>query len=451
MPGKSKGKKKKGGKKTSTPEDEETLRIQEERKRLIEKASKLKKEIEQEESLINEFNSQVSQIRHYWSCQKENLGVAKQTLMSKENEVYDKERGKIHETHRLTLDDYKQKIKHLLFEHQNEITVSYKESEKDLRALHQESFSQDIQLLKNDIHDLRQQLHEDVSFKHFIHNLQNDHNNNQLASLKKQYARKSAETIAYSEHIIKAIKDSMEVQRNKIISQIESEKDDQIERLIESNRDELSKLREEHNKKTQQNLNLIKDLKNKLIKSQKLERMNEKSMNLILSQNKEITVPLKNIQDENLDLSQELETYKKEKQELLETKEEFNTIQAKLQDLEWKHEVLYQRFLSASSEQKEYQSKVQDTLFQAQQKSHLKNTILEEKIKSLKNTYDSKLALSNHTSNNPMKENQKAINRNILNEKDTVIQALENKLKQIKKTDQSLEGKFNKKLNQIIT
>lgn len=150
MPGKKKGGKKKGGKGAKKVEPELTPE-QEEHRGLVEEAERLKKLLKEESEDINVFQQQrvrgseavahrrrrggrgggrnrrsitasprrraQSQLNYFWIVEKKKLEDRRADLRNKEREVQDLE-----EKHQVEIKVYKQRVKHLLFEQQDELT-----------------------------------------------------------------------------------------------------------------------------------------------------------------------------------------------------------------------------------------------------------------------------------------------------------------------------------------
>ena len=117
--------KKKGGKKeeetAATPEDAARLK-------LVGEARDLAKQIEREAKDFNEFQQQREKLNYFWIVEKKDLEDKKSMLRNKERELQDLE-----EKHQVEIKIYKQRLKHLLHEFQNEITLKKTGAEMTLK------------------------------------------------------------------------------------------------------------------------------------------------------------------------------------------------------------------------------------------------------------------------------------------------------------------------------
>lgn len=115
---------KKTKKKTSqvaNPAQQETtaedLEKEIERKALAEEAKRLFDLTKKEETSYNEYQQQRERINYFWIVEKKRLEDRTAELMNKERELQD-----LIEKNKVEIKVYKQRVKHLLHEHQNEIT-----------------------------------------------------------------------------------------------------------------------------------------------------------------------------------------------------------------------------------------------------------------------------------------------------------------------------------------
>ncbi|RLN99513.1 hypothetical protein DYB28_014944, partial [Aphanomyces astaci] len=115
--GKKKEKKGKKGKDGDSKEDDLSREVEAERQELIKEAKRLAERSKKEEEAFNEFQQQREKINYFWIVEKKNLEDKKAELRNKERERQDLE-----EKHQVEIKVYKQRVKHLLYEHQNEIS-----------------------------------------------------------------------------------------------------------------------------------------------------------------------------------------------------------------------------------------------------------------------------------------------------------------------------------------
>lgn len=120
--GKGGGKKKDGKKKKAESGGEASvaeiasMEQEKERKNLVGSADHMFQQTAKEEHDFNEYQQQREKLNYFWIVEKKKLEDKKAELRNKERELQDLE-----ERHQVEIKVYKQRVKHLLYEHQNEI------------------------------------------------------------------------------------------------------------------------------------------------------------------------------------------------------------------------------------------------------------------------------------------------------------------------------------------
>eukprot|EP00833_Pecoramyces_ruminatium_P007282 jgi/Orpsp1_1/1181314/evm.model.c7180000076734.1 len=122
----------------------------------------------------------------------------------------------------------------------------------------------------------------------------------------------------------------------------------------------------------------------------KKEERNEKLMADITSENKRLTEPLQVALAEGESLKKELTNYQKDKVSLHDTKARLKVLEENHKQLLWEHEVLEQRFTQIQKERDDLYNQFIKRIISVQQKSGLKNIILENKVDSLKDNLEKK-------------------------------------------------------------
>eukprot|EP00953_Heterococcus_sp_UTEX-ZZ885_P019953 11146-Heterococcus_DN1.PRE.1 len=99
-----------------------------ERKALCQEADRIFKQTVKEDRDFNEFQQQREKLNYFWIVEKKKVEDKKAELRNKERELQDLE-----EKHQVEIKIYKQRVKHLLYEHQDEMTRHKTEAEVSLK------------------------------------------------------------------------------------------------------------------------------------------------------------------------------------------------------------------------------------------------------------------------------------------------------------------------------
>ncbi|GMH60559.1 hypothetical protein TrRE_jg6485 [Triparma retinervis] len=118
-----KGKKGKKGAASAEPANPDEA----EKLEMIKKASDFNALTKKEDVAFNEFQQQKEKVSYFWIIEKKRLEDKKAELRNKDRELQDLE-----EKHQVIIKIYKQRVKHLLYEHQNEVTSAKTDSETSL-------------------------------------------------------------------------------------------------------------------------------------------------------------------------------------------------------------------------------------------------------------------------------------------------------------------------------
>lgn len=115
-------------------------------------------------------------------------------------------------------------------------------------------------------------------------------------------------------------------------------------------------------------------------------------MNSLLSQltveNRRLTKPLHDAQLELVDMRKKVDHLKKERQALSRTKGMYTMAARELNATKWESEALRMRCDKLSADRDQMQEKFEETMLEVQQKSGLKNVLLERKLTQLQKEYE---------------------------------------------------------------
>merc|ERR1711972_921873 len=179
---------------------------------------------------------------------------------------------------------------------------------------------------------------------------------------------------------MKVIREEMEKLQRKQIQKIEEAKNAHIQRVMAKNQKDFMEIRVYYSEITTSNLDLIKRLKEEHSEIKKRENDDAKRMFDLEQRNKQLKEPLKRAHHDVERLEAELPAYEEDKKKLASVKEKIKQSETLLHRMAFQHEVLQQQLTTVSSEREDLYTKFQHAIYDVQQKSGLKNLILEKKI-----------------------------------------------------------------------
>lgn len=368
---------KKAGKKKTETDSEEVEgnnADQTEWNSLKTEADRLFKLTQKEEHDFNEFQQQREKLNYFWIVEKKRLEDKRAELRNKERELQDLE-----EKHQVEIKIYKQRLKHLLQEHQNEITHKKTESEMALKMAQDDD--REIELdIKNDRRTLNIELKEvELSHEEYVRGLKREQDQ-KITYLRHEFERKANESQKLFEARAKKTRDQLDRTRKDEIKSIEEKKHVMIDNLMAEHQKTFADIKNYYNDITHNNLDLIKSLKEEVKELEAEERKDETRLHEKFQENKKLSAPLKRMQEDVVRLRSELEEYKSEKSQMRTTKSSLIVIEEENSNVSWEYEVLHQRYEVLVKERDELRAHFMSSIFDVKQKSAFKGLLLEKKL-----------------------------------------------------------------------
>jgi len=344
----------------------------------------LKESLNNEREERNYFQLERDKINTFWEISKKELEDRKAELRNK-----DREMEELEERHQVEIKVYKQKVKHLLYEHQNNVSQLKEEQERALKLQGEEHRLREAES-KKDKRSLKLELKElELAHEDAIRELKQENDKN-VTKLRQQYEREVKELQLKYELKMKLLREDLELRRKVEILEIEERKNNHINELMKKHEKAFGEIKNYYNDITHNNLDLIRSLKEEVAEMKKKEISNEKLMFEIAQENKKLSEPLTRALKEVEKLRHELANYQKDKMSLQNAKSRLHVLETQLRDLTWEHEVLEQRFHHVEKERDELYDKFESTIYDVQQKSGFKNILLERKLQAINESLEKK-------------------------------------------------------------
>ena len=159
----------------------------------------LRKEMEER----NYFQLERDKINTFWEITKKELEEKKAELRNKDREMEEME-----ERHQVEIKVYKQKVKHLLYEHQNSITQLKTDLEMATKLLQDEHRNREKEL-KDDKRSLKLELKElELAHEDFVRNLKESHDK-QITHLRSEFEQQAKELQGKYEKKMKNLREEL--------------------------------------------------------------------------------------------------------------------------------------------------------------------------------------------------------------------------------------------------
>ncbi|XP_069073289.1 dynein regulatory complex subunit 4 [Pleurodeles waltl] len=382
-----KGKKSGKAKKSTVVDGVSTEEMSKEQ--LEEHIVRLREELDREREERNYFQLERDKIHTFWEITRRQLDEKKSELRNKDREMEEAE-----ERHQVEIKVYKQKVKHLLYEHQNNISELKAEGSVTMKLAQKEHRAQEGDLRK-DMRTLKVELKEqELANEMVVKNLKLKQDE-EITRLRNDFERQVREIEAKYDKKMRVLRDELELRRKTEIHEIEERKNGQINALMKNHEKAFSDIKNYYNDITLNNLALINSLKEQMEDMKKKEDRMEKEMQDLQLQNKRLVEPLQKAREDVGELHKQMDNYEQDKASLVSTKARLKLTDKELKDLQWEHEVLEQRFSKVQAERDELYKKFTKAIQDVQQKTGFKNLLLERKLLALSDTLEKKEAQLN--------------------------------------------------------
>jgi len=337
-------------------------------------AKRLKSQCEGEEKLYNQFLQEREKINYFWIVEKKTLSEKQAELRNKERELQDLE-----ERQQIELKMFQQRLKHLRYHQQDEIVELKTDAELALK-LQEDHHRVTEAEVKKDKRALKVEMKEsEVAQEDFIRMLKLEQDQ-KILELRQEYDRKARDMQQKYGQRMKRIREDMEKARRKQIMKIEEAKNAHIYRCMQKNMKDFQDIKVYYGDITSSNLDLIRRLKEEHTEIKKREGADNKQMTDLQQKNKQLSEPLRKANQDVDRLLEELRVYELDKKRLHEVKEKIRESETTLHRMEFQHEVLHQQLKQIQEERDNLYLKFQNSIYEVQQKSGLKNLILEKKL-----------------------------------------------------------------------
>ncbi|XP_034179746.2 growth arrest specific protein 8 isoform X2 [Osmia lignaria lignaria] len=381
-------------------------------------AHRILEEMEREREERNFFQLERDKLRTFWEITRRQLDEARATIRNKE-----REKEEFAEKHEAELKLYKQKVKHLMYEHQTSLSETKADHMVALKIAQDDHVLQENELIKDKLELKRLQKEQDLAHVNEIRALKLK-NAEETDKLIKQFETEAIEMEQKYEQKLANQYESLTLKHRMEITEIEERKNTQIANLIKNHETAFAEMKTYYNDITLNNLSLIKSMKEQMEVMRSNEERMKKQVRELTAENKKYFAELKSQEETLAHLTHQLANYEKDKQSL-----------------------------ACQSERDELHSRFVSAILELQQKTGLKNVLLEKKLEKLSDLLEQRevqisevLAAAQLDPMAVANVNKKL--ENMLNRKNSAIQDLQYELAKVCKAHDDLLRTYEAKLQE---
>ncbi|KAE9290223.1 Growth arrest-specific protein 8 [Phytophthora fragariae] len=375
---KKKGKKGKKGKKEEEPPPEEpseydTMDVP----MLKEVIQMLRQQLEKAQVDRNYVQHERDTIESFYEITKQEIQDHENQIMAKDREMEIME-----DNHRVEVRVYVQKVKHLDYEHKNNLKrvqasgTGHLDEERDLHE-HRET------VLRSTKQSLKLELKErDLSNEDEIEQMKQAHEKN-LMKLREQFEKNNAALEGRCQQRLRELQESLELRRKVDIHEIEERKNLHINDLMKNHEKAFTQIKNYYNDITKDNLRLIDSLKNEIAAMKKKAAANTKLMHDVSQENKRLSEPLAAAIQEVEHLRHELKDEQKDKLSLRNAKARLLYLAQQVHDLKQRQADLTTKYRTMESDRNALYDTFEHTVQTIHKKGECKNLILEQRLAAM--------------------------------------------------------------------
>ncbi|XP_047347345.1 dynein regulatory complex subunit 4 [Vespa velutina] len=439
------GPKKAKGKAMDTVDGVDTSKMNREQLEIY--AHKILEEMEREREERNFFQLERDKLRTFWEISRHQLDESRAIVRNKE-----REKEELQEKHDAEMKLYKQKVKHLMYEHQTNLSETKADHLVALKMAQDDHVSQENELIRDKKELKKAQREQEVARLNEMHELKL-HHAEEISNIMKKFESEAIELEQKYEQKLTNQYESLTLKHQMEITEIEERKNLQISTLIKNHETAFTEMKTYYNDITLNNLSLIQSMKEQMELMKNNEDRMKKQVRELTVENKQFSTELKSLREKIADYTRQLVNYEKDKQCLSHTKRKLSLTIKDYDNLKWENEVLELRFEKCQSERDDLHSRFVSAILELQQKTGLKNVLLEKKLEKLSELLEQRevqisevLAAAHLDPTAVVNVNKKL--EDMLNRKNTAIQDLQYELAKACKAHDDLLSVYESKLQE---
>lgn len=418
------------------------------REQLEQHVTRLRLEMEREREERNFFQLERDKLRTFWEITRQQLDENRAELRNKDREMEEKV-----EEHQGQANVFKQRVKHLLYEHLNNIAELKAENMVSLKVT-QEEFDKQEKVLLEDKKKLKEKLIEQQQQQQEEVRVIRLEVSETLSKARSELETVAKEVEQRCSNRVDELREQLLLQHATELAEVEERKNKHIADLVRSHDAAFLDMKNYYNDVTLNNLALISSLKEQMEEMKRREERMEKALKEVQKENRCLTEPMKRAKEEAAELSRQLTNYQKDKQSLAANKHCLVAAQKELQTLRWEREALEQQLASMTAERNKIREHFDAAVQEVQQKSGLKNALLSRKVQALTDLLEQREAQCSELMKMTRLEPEALASvsdkvETILAKKNAVIRELEMEVKRVIKSHNTLLEACLAKLSQF--
>lgn len=323
----------------------------------------------------NYYQLERDRVHKFWDVSKKELENIRFELQNLDQEIEDIERN-----HQVEMKVYRQKVRHLMYEHHMQVQEIRIRSDKEIAEATLEHQQRMVQLARD-----KQMLHSEVDSAVTEHDdkvsqLRDDHRYMMDITKKQSYEAQIRDAEKKYEAKLSVLRDELELRRRAEVHEIEEKKNEHINELIRKHETAFGEMKAYYNQITSNNLELIRSLKEEIANMKRNDEHNETLMFDIERENQNLNEPLELAKKDVADLQQKLHNYEKDKLSLRNARSRLTALSADYAALQGSHDKLQKKFTDVQKDRDSLVTKFEAALRDAMDVVQDKTSVVQQQL-----------------------------------------------------------------------
>jgi len=345
-------------------------------KQLRQQLRQINMDIQYEKRQLNEFQQQKERIEQFWATMKNSRDELKLQLRQKLREKQDLE-----EKHAFELKVYKQKVKHLLHENQHTaglVRVENAEAVKSMEVTDRGDQSEQ----KDELRELRKLQRERANAHWEVVKELRIAQDKRITALREEYTRRAMEAKEYYDQKTNDAIAELDQERRASVGRLENKLHAFTQRLLAEHQAQLRDMQAYYRDIKYANLALIKTLKEDVARLQTRDEKLTKEVAGVTRLHNKLKQPLRENLEKLAKLKARLAEYHKDQAELGEVGAAVRSMETRVRNLEWEHEVMVQRVERVKLEKEQVRKKLDKAIQNVRANAKFREVLVEKKVRA---------------------------------------------------------------------
>lgn len=359
----------------------------------------------------------------------------------------------LEDNHRVELRVYQQKVKHLEYEHRNNIKTIIEDGTNLLQSEQSNHESRERELLRMKEQLKFEQMELELVNANKVAEVRQQHDK-QLAKLRQQFEDGMTELTSRCENRLKQLEADLELRRKVEIHEVEERKNQHINDLIKNHKRAFSQMKAYYNDITSGNLKLIKNLQKQVEELKERAGQNKKLLYEYVLENQKLSEPLSKVSAEIAELQTLLKERTKDQMALRNANSRLTAINRNSSSVKQKLKQLEDDYSQVERERDSLYNGFEESVQRVRAQTEFQNQALEQRLRAAEsNVEKAALQVEEIIQAANLDANEVARMMTSLNQmiaaKDNVMQDLKFNVVKLKKSYNDSLQAFLAKLNEL--